>query len=51
MFMDPTSVKEILRSLKIKNSKGFDRIPQRILVDGADILANSLVELFDRIYY
>ena len=51
MFMDPTSVKEILRSLKIKNTEGFDRIPQRILVDGADILGDSLVGLFERIYH
>ena len=51
MFMDPVSVKEELSSLKIKSSEGFDRIPQRILVDGADFLVRSFEGLFERIYY
>ena len=51
MFMDPVSVKEVLSSLKNKNSEGYDRIPQRILVDGADFLVRSFEGLFERIYY
>ena len=38
MFMDPVSVKECMLSLKMKNSEGYDRIPQRCLVDGVDCL-------------
>ena len=34
--MDKVSVKECLRSLKIKNGKGLDKIPQGILKEGAD---------------
>ena len=49
--MDPVSVKEVLSSLKNKNSEGYDRIPQRILVDGADFLVRSFEGLFERIYY
>ena len=36
MLMDKVSVKECLRSLKIKNGKGLDKIPQGILKEGAD---------------
>ena len=49
--MDPVSVKEVLSSLKNKNFEGYDRIPQRILVDGADFLVRSFEGLFERIYY
>ena len=35
-FMDTDSVRECILSLKLKNSEGFDRIPQRVLVDGVD---------------
>ena len=38
MFMDKNSIMECILALQTKNSEGFDRIPQRILVDGADIL-------------
>jgi hypothetical protein len=37
-FMNKNDVYECLKSLKCKNSEGFDRIPQRILLDGAEIL-------------
>ena len=50
MFMDLASVKECMLSLKIKNTEGFDRIPQRILVDGADVLDRSFANLFKKIY-
>ena len=51
MFMDAESVREVLSSLKIKNSEGYDRILQRILVDGADHLGIAFVGLFERIYH
>jgi hypothetical protein len=41
---------ECLLSLKCKNLEGFDRIPQRILKDGAEILVNPLTVLFNKIY-
>ena len=50
MFMDICSVKECIKSLKIKNCEGFDRIPQRILVDGAEVLDKVFAGLFERIY-
>jgi len=39
-----------LNKLKIKNCKGYGRIPMRILKDGASILTNLLLALFGRIY-
>ena len=50
MFMDRNSIKECIMSLKMKNTEGYDRIPQRILVDGVDLLLESFVGLFSRIY-
>ena len=50
MFMDEASIKECIMSLKPKNSEGFDRIPQRILLDGMDCLLPPLVKLFELIY-
>jgi hypothetical protein len=37
-------------SLKLKNSEGFDRIPQCVLVDGIDHLIKPIVVLMDKIY-
>ena len=45
MFMNREWISECLRSIKIKNTEGFDRIPQRILVDGCDSLLDPLTEL------
>ena len=49
-FMGRAAIADTLKFLKVKNSEGFDRIPQRILTDGADILIGPLTGLFDRIY-
>ena len=46
MFMDANSIRECILSLKIKNSEGYDRIPQRVLVDGVDRLAVAFEGLF-----
>ena len=32
-FMQTSDVRKAILSLKLKNSEGFDRIPQRILMD------------------
>ena len=37
-------------SMTIKNSEGYDQIPQRILIDGIDILINPLSQIFALIY-
>ena len=48
--MSHSDVKECILSLKSKNSEGFDRIPQRVLRDGAEILSKPLAGLFALIY-
>ena len=50
-FMTETDLTDCLKNIKIKNCEGFDRIPQRVLVDGAQILITPLKGLFQRIYY
>ena len=45
MFMSTQEVDKCIRSIKLKNSEGYDRIPQRILVDGANYLLPSLARL------
>ena len=49
-FMTPTLVRECMDSLKIKNTEGYDRIPQRILVDGSEVLYGPFSVLFSKIY-
>ena len=49
-FMSTKDIHECLKSIKIKNCEGYDRIPQRILVDGANLLLKPLTGLFSRIY-
>ena len=36
--MDEAYVKKVMMGLKIKNSEGIDRIPLRVLNDGAEYL-------------
>ena len=40
-FMLTANIRNAIQSLKLKNSEGFDRIPQRILIDGMIISLNS----------
>jgi hypothetical protein len=40
-----------MKSLKCKNSEGFDRIPVKILCDARDILKIPLATLFHKIYF
>ena len=44
MFMSSMEVERCIQSIKVKNSEGFVRIPQRILVDGIEHLLPTLVE-------
>ena len=39
-----------MNSRKNKNCEGHDRIPQRVLIDGIDILKFPLSHLFNQIY-
>ena len=49
-FMTRQDIHECIMTLKSKNSEGFDRIPQRILIDGVHLLLSPLTRLFDLIY-
>ena len=49
-FMSPADILECLKSIKTKNCEGYDRIPQRVLTDGAESLTAPLSGLFKRIY-
>ena len=49
-FMTPSNIVKAIKSLKIKNCEGFDRIPVRILCDGINELTPVLSHLFNLIY-
>ena len=49
-FMTPQKVMECLKEMKIKNCEGYDRIPLRILKEGAQVLAGPLSVLFGKVY-
>ena len=50
MFMSTREVEACIKSIKIKNSEGYDRIPQRILVEGIKHLLAPLSKLFKTVY-
>ena len=50
-FMNENDVLDAVYSLKLKNSEGYDRIPQRFLIDGITILIKPLKVLFNLIYH
>ena len=50
MFMTRRMILECIDGLKLKNTEGYDRIPQRILIDERDILIEPLTGLFDMVY-
>ena len=50
MFMTRNNILEYIDGLKLKNTEGNDRIPQRILIDGRDSLIEPLLNLFKLIY-
>ena len=43
------NVTKAMKEIKLKNSEGCDRIPQRILLDGIEILAGPMTTLFNKI--
>ena len=49
-FMSEVNIRKSILSLKLKNSEGYDRIPQRILIDGMSILLEPFTKLFNLIY-
>ena len=49
-FMSENDIIECVKQLKLKNCEDYDRIPQRILIDGISILINPLTRLFSLIY-
>ena len=48
--MTELNVRKCLKGLKIKNCEGVDRIPLRILNDGAEILTSPITRLLNIIY-
>ena len=44
--LNESDIMECVKSLKIKNCEGYDRIPQRILSEGIEILVTPLTGLF-----
>ena len=49
-FMTARNVLDALRSIKIKNCEGYDRMSQRILNEGCDLLLQPITRLFELIY-
>ena len=45
MFMTSLNILECNDGLKLKNTEGYDRIPQRILIDGRESLIGPLTGL------
>ena len=50
MFMTGKRILECIKGLKIKNTEGYDRIPQRIIIDGGMVLCRPLENLFRLVY-
>ena len=50
MFMTGIRISECIKDLKLKNTKGYDRIPQRILLDGLEVLIEPLTQLLCLVY-
>ena len=50
MFMTGDKILESIKGLKLKNTEGYDRIPQRIIIDGGMVLCRPLENLFRLIY-
>ena len=49
-FMTGNKIFECIEDLKLKKTEGYDRIPQRILIDGRESLIDPLASLFALIY-
>ena len=51
MFMPTYEVRKSIESIKLKNTEGFDRIPQRVLVDGVEQLLPPFAKLFEHFFF
>jgi hypothetical protein len=49
-FVTEKNILDAISSLKTKNCEGYDRIPQRILIDGAKFFIVPFMALFNQIY-
>ena len=49
-FVTIKNVNDILKSIKIKNCEGYDRIPQRILNEGSESLVFPITHLMNLVY-
>ena len=49
-FMSMENIVKAFKSIKIKNCEGYDRIPQRVLIEGMDLLIKPAYKLFNLIY-
>ena len=49
-FMTEDNICKVVKTLKFKNLEGHDRIPQRVFIDGIEILRKPLAVLFSMIY-
>ena len=49
-FVTIENVNNVLKSMKIKNCEGYDRIPQRILNEGSDCLLYPITHLLKLVY-
>ena len=47
MFTTRSNILECIDRLKLKNTEGYDRIPQRIFIDGRDFSIEPLSNLFE----
>ena len=50
MFMSRGPILDCIDGLKLKNTEGYDIIPQQILIDDRDILIEPLTGLFEMVY-
>ena len=48
--MSSSEVRKCFESIKLKNTEGFDRIPQRVLIDDIEHLFQPFAKLFELIY-
>jgi hypothetical protein len=48
--MTKANILECMKSIKFKKSEEFDRIPQRVLVDGIEHLIHPFTKLFALVY-
>ena len=46
-FMTAENIVKAVKLIKMKNSEGDDRIPQRILIDGLSVMVGPLSHLFN----